>query len=179
MRVLHGQRPDLKRGRAATEELEALEEAFRKGIFEKQVSAVMEGHGLHVISPLSEYEEGGERRLLPCGEIDGLGYDPRRHLLRLVEDKCLAPVTDTRMVANDLKDLYEQRNYHGQVMAKRNWVEANRQLISDEFRRRKGVIVAPDFNLEVVMVTMHPSPLRFVESDFLVMTIGEFEDSLH
>ncbi len=82
------------------------------------------------------------------------------------------------MMASDLKDLYDQKDIHNQIMGKANWVSENRAIIAAEFQRRKIMAIPLDFVLKAVMVTMHPSPLRAVETEFEVMTIGEFDELL-
>jgi len=77
-----------------------------------------------------------------------------------------------------LKDLYEQKDIHAQVIGKSTWVHNSRPIVTGEFLRLKGINVEETFILKTVLVTMHPSLTRFVEVDFPVMTIGELEDAL-
>src|SRR3954447_16462001 len=103
---MHGQSSDLKRNAAQRFDLEALEEYFRKNVFEATVAAVMEKGGFQVIRQLKDYHQGTTDVLLPCGEIDCLGISVKSNAMLLVEAKCFAPVIDTRMMASDLRDLY-------------------------------------------------------------------------
>ncbi len=92
MRVMHGQRPDLKRNAAQRLDIEAIEEYFRKDVFEVSITSMMETHGFRVVRQLKDYQQGTARVELQCGEIDCLGIRPDDKTMLLVEAKCFARV---------------------------------------------------------------------------------------
>lgn len=178
-RLLYGLRPDLKeRSQQTRKRLESVERIFKKDIFEDEVLKNMRDHGLFAIDKVEKYMDGKKSHLLPCGEIDILGYQEQERTLFVIECKCLAAATDSKMIAGDVDNLSNQREYHSQVMKKISWVTNNMNWVAMEFQRRVGRVITSPKEVRAILVTLHPNAMKYFQTDFEVMMIDEFVDML-
>lgn len=172
--LIHGLRTDLKKINWLRPALNQLEEYYRRQIFEGSLAALYGEMGYEYIWGLKETSTG---RLLPCGEIDLLAYDPLTNTLDIVEAKAVAGATTFRGWHQAYQDHFNQKKYHQKFISKINWVQGSTEIVRHEFKQKCGVEMQPNFSVHAKFVTKSPSIVKFYVSEYEVLTYEELRSS--
>ncbi|WP_123959132.1 MULTISPECIES: hypothetical protein [unclassified Flavobacterium] len=165
-RIIFGKRIDLKALNANMKnDISKIEDFFHRNVFENNIKNILINKGLPCIS-LEEVE----KKKLPCGEIDALSIDEDNKVIYIIEAKNLAPIKDARASGNTISDHYKQKKYHSKFLKKIKWVEENLDTLSAVFK----VQVSGNYKIEKYFVTGSPSPIKFLVSDYHVLTYYEY-----
>lgn len=165
-RLIYGQRTDLKNlNKELKDDISKIEHFFHKNVFENALKNLLQEKGLPCIS-LDKIN----KVKISCGEIDALAIDQTNKIIYLIEAKNLSPSKDARSFGKVISDHYEQKKYHEKFLRKIKWTEDN---ISELFQIFK-LPVGENFKIEKYFITGSPSPLKFIVTDYIVLTYFEF-----
>jgi len=165
-RLAFGQRTDLKSlSTTLNKEITNIEDYFHRNIFENAIRNILINKNIPSLS-INKVN----KKNIPCGEIDAVAVDKENKILYIIEAKNTAPTKDARAFAKNIKDHFKQKKYDLKFSNKINWVEKNLSSVSEIF----GVEITNDYLIEKYYITGNPSPIKFLVTDYSVMTFYEF-----
>jgi len=172
--LVHGVRTDLKEISWFRPALNKLEQYYTKQVFEGVLAELYKEMGYWYIWGLKELSTG---KLLSCGEIDLLAYNPLNNTLHIVEAKAIAGVINFRNLHQIYKDHFTQKKYHQKFLSKIAWVKANRETIGHEFKHKCNIEIQPDFSVCAKFVTKSRTILKFYVTEYEILSYEELQDS--
>jgi hypothetical protein len=174
-RLAFGQRSDLKSiNDNFRKSLSTLENHFKQNIFEFHVAEIYRQHGYHCINLK---KVGGKE--IPCGEIDIIAVHPSSSNLVVCECKIHAPILDAKYMSQVILDHFEQKKYHAKFLKKIKWVSENISFVRSEFNQQHGVNFLETLKTHTHFVTWSPSVVKFMVTDYEVMTYDELGPNLY
>ncbi|UOQ64869.1 hypothetical protein [Hymenobacter volaticus] len=168
-KLVSGQRSDLKKYKGSAVELAEIERYYHEDIFEQETKKLLESNNYMCIINLKKVN----KKDLSCGEIDIIAFDRDANAMLVIECKNLATIVDARGMGQVINDHFNQKKYHYKFLKKIDWVLNNYHSVASVFKLQHGIDLKPGYSINQIFVTSSPNVVKFLVSEYWVMTFFE------
>ena len=118
-------------------------------ILEKEIANILEKHDkIHIHRSLLIKKKSKFYSKIDLGDVDILILDIKNRLIFSLECKAFAPTRSVKELNDELTKLYIENKYIEKHMKRHNWLEKNRNILSQEYGYKLD-----DFKIQSVFVT--------------------------